>query len=67
MRIQPQKFRCGKCDYRWTGEIVVDCPVNLYLASLKAIQCPNCDTGTKKIFMERDGAEALNPRICACG
>lgn len=49
--IQKSQMRCGKCNHLFSGDIIVNCPIDVYLASLKAQRCPSCGAGYKKLLM----------------
>lgn len=44
MKIQRLTMICqaNKCDHEFRGEVVVECPVQVALASMKALRCPKC-------------------------
>jgi hypothetical protein len=58
MRVQSQPFRCGACGREWIGELVWDAPANVVVASMKAVRCPGCACGPRKLFMVTTPAES---------
>lgn len=52
MRIENQEFICNikKCGTEFWREIVLDCPIPVFVASLKAVTCPKC--GSRKIALK---------------
>lgn len=51
MRVVSRPFRCGACRHEWVGELVFDCPLDVAIAAIKAVRCPACGQGPRKIFM----------------
>jgi hypothetical protein len=49
MTITTIRLTCGDCKHVFDGETVVDCPVDLAMASMRAIRCPKC--GSSKCRM----------------
>lgn len=42
MTIQKLRCTCQDCKHVFDAEIVVDCPVDVAIASMKAVRCPEC-------------------------
>lgn len=42
MTIQKLRATCQKCQHVFDAEIVVDCPITVAAASMKAVRCPEC-------------------------
>lgn len=53
MRIQETPVHCIACKHEWLAEIVIDAPVEIAVASIKTIHCPECGAGTKKVAFGR--------------
>jgi rubredoxin len=49
MLIIRRPFRCRSCDHLWDAETVNDAPAQLVIASWKALYCPNCGAGWRKL------------------
>ena len=49
MRIQPTPFRCLSCRHEWVGEAIADAPAHAVIAVLRALRCPECGIGPKRI------------------
>ena len=65
MRIESQRVTCKKCKTVSDIEIVVDCPVAVYIASSQAAQCPQCGAGSESLGMggAYDDAPPLTAKI----
>ncbi len=55
---------CGKCEREFMGELVMQCPISVAVAAMKAVRCPHC--GSRKILMlfgneYRRALQALEP------
>lgn len=53
MGIQLTAFHCLKCKHEWIGEIVVNAPLSVAMASIKALQCPMCGANSKNVAFGR--------------
>lgn len=42
MTIQKLRLTCESCKHVFDGEIVVDCPIPVAVASMKSVRCPKC-------------------------
>lgn len=49
--LQTVQMRCAECNFLFDGEMVSDAPFNVVVASMKAMHCPNCSAGYKKLLM----------------
>ncbi len=49
MTIDRRPMACAKCEREFMGELVMNCPVELAVASMKAVRCPYC--WSKKILL----------------
>lgn len=49
--IQAIDLNCGRCGSNFVGEIVVNCPMPVSIASMRTLRCPHCGGDSKKIFM----------------
>ena len=47
MRIELQRFTCQKCGNVFESEIVLDAPIDVAIASMRAVSCPAC--GASKV------------------
>jgi hypothetical protein len=47
---------CGKCDKTFGLGCLVPCPLDVYIAALKAARCPDCGE-KEKIYAISPGAE----------
>jgi uncharacterized protein (UPF0212 family) len=66
MEIHKTPMRCVSCDHHFEAETVVKAPVNVYLASLKALSCPKCGAGFHSIAFvvtADDGDHSRDDRI----
>jgi hypothetical protein len=54
---QPQPLHCSKCDHLWTGETLAHVAIDVWLAHIKSIHCPNCAVGWRKIGFVTDEAK----------
>ncbi len=64
MVIDRRPLECAGCGQLFMGELVVDCPIRVAIAVMRAVRCPYC--ASKKILMlfgERYSAalQALEP------
>lgn len=53
MRIQETPLHCIKCKHEWIGELVVDAPVKVAVASIQSVSCPACGAGTRSVSFGR--------------
>jgi len=53
MRVQMTPLRCLQCHHEWAGELIVDAPANVLIASMKALHCPECHVGWKRVALHR--------------
>lgn len=51
MRIVAQPMRCGACGHLWTAELVTDAPFPVAVAAMRAVRCPACGCGPRKLFL----------------
>ena len=42
MKIQQQRMTCQKCSHVFDGELIVDAPMEVAIAALKAVRCSSC-------------------------
>jgi hypothetical protein len=45
MKIQRERMVCP-CGHRFEGELIVEAPIPVAAAAMKAIRCPKCSGGT---------------------
>ena len=53
MRVQPTPLHCTKCRHEWIGELIVDAPVEVAAASMRALHCPVCGADHKRVAFGR--------------
>ena len=44
-------MRCGKCQHLFTGEIATGVQVEIMVATMKVLRCPNCGAGWRKLLL----------------
>jgi hypothetical protein len=49
MILQNTPFLCLACHHRWMHDLVMDAPAMVVIASMRAIHCPQCEAGWKRI------------------
>ena len=49
MKIQIQRLTCMVCEHVFESETVVDAPVEVWIASVRAVHCPQCGAGSEKL------------------
>lgn len=49
MKVIQERLECRKCETGFDHEVVVDAPVEVFTASLRAVYCPNCGADCKHI------------------
>jgi len=59
MRIEETSVHCLACGHEWLADTVVDAPIEVAAASLKALRCPICGAGSKQIAFGR--GDVANP------
>ncbi len=63
MRVAPTPVDCGKCNHEFIAELVMDCPITVTVAALKAVRCPLCHSGERVMLLTgkwyRDACERL--------
>jgi hypothetical protein len=62
MRIEKRRFTCA-CGHVFDAEIVSHAPLDVCVASMKAIRCPSCGNGSHKI--EFGGGYSDHPPLTA--
>ena len=65
MLIQKDPFHCLKCKHEWIGEVLVDAPVNVVLAVMRELHCPNCGAGARNVAFGR--GDVPNPKPVLSG
>ena len=53
MKIQETPVHCTACKHEWLAETIIEAPIGLWWASIKALRCPVCGVGPKKIAFGR--------------
>lgn len=51
MRIEQHPLHCLACKHQWMGEMPQEVPAKVWIAWIKALHCPNCGTGWRKIAL----------------
>ena len=51
--MQPTPLRCLACRHEWTGELVMDAPASVLIASMRILHCPECHVGWKRVALLR--------------
>lgn len=51
MRIERHPMHCLACNHKWMGEMLQEVPAKVWIASIKALHCPNCGKGWRKIAL----------------
>jgi DNA-directed RNA polymerase subunit RPC12/RpoP len=51
--VQTTPLRCLSCHHEWIGELVMDAPANVVIASMRVLRCPNCGAGWKRVVLRR--------------
>ena len=54
MHIERQKFKCKRCGEFWTGEMIQNVPISVWVAHVRSIRCPNCGAATRYICFVAD-------------
>lgn len=76
MRVQQQRCTCNACEHVFDAEIVMDCPIEVDTAAMKAVRCPTCGAGPGKVafggeipasYPATDDVEERAARWWACG
>jgi hypothetical protein len=49
MHIHRQSLQCLRCEQRFSAETVHDAPAGLVIASWKALRCPKCYAGWRRL------------------
>jgi hypothetical protein len=62
MKIQKLPVTCRDCDLVQTIEIVVDCPVDVAVASMKVASCSKCGSRKLLILTKKRGYNAKHER-----
>lgn len=53
-RFQAIRLRCAQCSHQWTSHLAVDCPIDLMLASMRAMikgGCPSCGATKRRTVL----------------
>lgn len=53
MRIQESPLHCMACKHEWIGELLVDVPLDVAVAAMTAVRCPNCGEGARSVAFGR--------------
>lgn len=57
MRVQATPLLCQACGRKWVGELIMEAPADVVIASMKALHCPDCHVGWQRIAMTREPLE----------
>ena len=49
MRISNERFTCQACTHVFDAELVLDAPIAVTVAAIKALHCPKCGESAEKI------------------
>ena len=53
MRIEQTAVHCLDCKHKWLADTVLDAPIEVWSASVRALSCPACGAGPKRIAFGR--------------
>ena len=53
MRVEHTPVHCLACKHEWLAETVIEAPVEVWAASVKAIRCPACGATSNKVAFGR--------------
>ena len=53
MRIEQAAFHCLDCAREWLADTVLDAPIEVWSASVRALSCPACGAGPRRIAFGR--------------
>ena len=51
IQTSTSQMRCGKCRHLFDGEIATGVPVEVMVATMKVLRCPNCGAGWKNLLL----------------
>lgn len=49
MRIEPVRVTCISCKHVFDDEVVVECTAAIWLASVRSLHCPECQSNKIEI------------------
>jgi len=61
MHIADAPLRCLACQHCWVGETVNDAPLQVVLGSWKAMRCPVCNAGWRKLAFRTEPEASHDP------
>ncbi len=53
MRIEDTMVHCIACKTEWIAQTIIDAPTEIWVTSVRALHCPKCGAGSKKIAFGR--------------
>lgn len=63
MTITTQRLTCQACKHVFDAELVADCPIEVAIASMKAVRCPECGSSKCGIGGKYDDAPPVTAPI----
>lgn len=62
MILQNTSFRCLACKHEWMDDLVMDAHVRVVIASMRAVRCPLCHAGWKRIAIATEASRDDTPQ-----
>lgn len=54
MRIDHSPLVCKACGHMWQQEMLYDVPVNVWVAHVRSLHCPQCHADSHHLAFQRD-------------
>jgi len=62
MILQNTAFRCLSCKHEWMDDLVSHAHFRIVIASMRAIHCPKCGVGWKRIVIITEASHDDTPQ-----
>lgn len=60
---QPRWMVCARCDEKWRGWIPSFVPVAIFIAAVRAMRCPACHAGARRVAFDLARERAEPPHL----